>query len=131
MRSCGLLVQALGFGPGQSKNLLAGLANSKREQIEDARFLTAFGIQDLGIGASRRILARHRLEALNAMTADALADIDGFAALTAGRIVDGLAARWGTISHMLALGFRLVRTPLLAEQRAIQSPIAGKKIAKK
>jgi DNA ligase (NAD+) len=39
-----------------------------------------------------------------------------------------LQERWVEVQHLLGLGFQLERTPLAAEQQAIQSPIAGLKI---
>jgi DNA ligase (NAD+) len=44
---------ALGFGPGQSKNLFAAIGESRNKPVEDWRFLAAFGISDLGNGDSR------------------------------------------------------------------------------
>jgi len=118
----------LGFGDGQTANLLTALTASRNEQVEDARFLAAFGIKDLGVGDSRKLLQSFRLESLNELDADRLVQVKGFGEVTSRSIVDGLKARWSTISHMMALGFHLERTPLASEAPKVDSPIAGKRI---
>jgi len=118
----------LEFGPGQTHNLLEALQISRDQRVEDARFLAAFGIADLGIGESRNLLAHFGLEELNGLQAEPLRDVKGFGEITSVRIVQGLQQRWSTIQHMLDLGFSFHRTPLAAEQDDIEGPIAGKKI---
>ena len=118
----------LEFGPGQTANLLAALPTSRRQMVEDARFLAAFGIKDLGVGDSRKLLAAHRLEDLGALTAEQLVEIKGFGEKTSPSIVAGLQARWATIQHMMGLGFALERTPLAADAVEIDSPIAGQSV---
>jgi DNA ligase (NAD+) len=119
---------ALGFGPVQSKNLAEALATSRRKEIEDWRFLAAFGIPDLGVGDSRRLLQHIPLEALIGTSSEAIAQIDGFGAVTGSSIARGIGRQAETIAHMLGLGFNLERTALLLEQETIESPISGKKI---
>jgi DNA ligase (NAD+) len=119
---------ALEFGPGQTKVLVKALQDSRTQPVEDARFLAALGISDLGIGESRRLLAQKELEDLGTVTVAELEAIKGFGELTATRIVEGLQERWAEVQHLLSLGFQLERTPMAAEREAIQSPIAGLKI---
>jgi DNA ligase (NAD+) len=119
---------AMEFGPGQSKVLVKALADSRTQLVEDARFLAALGISDLGIGESRRLLAQKRLEELGEITTGDLEAIKGFGEVTSVRIGEGLQARWPEVQHLLGLGFQLERTPLVSERQAIQSPIAGMKI---
>ena len=119
------------FGPGQAKNLVEALGASRREQVEDARFLAAFGIKDLGVGDSRKLLAAFALSDLDQLTAEQLADVKGFGEVTSESIVGGLQARWQTIAHMLALGFELettARASVDATPAAGDSPVAGKRI---
>ena len=115
------------FGTGQTANLLAALQMSRTEQVEDARFLAAFGIKDLGVGDSRKLLKSFTLEALETLTADELVHVKGFGEVTSASIVAGLQARWSTIAHLLALGFNLERTPV-AGSPTVSSAIAGKRI---
>lgn len=119
---------ALGFGPGQTHNLLEALQISTQQSVEDARFLAAFGIKDLGIGDSRKLLRHFKLETLDTLTAEQLAEVKGFGDVTSESITRGLQRRWPTISHMLAKKFTLERTPLASEQATIESPIAGKNV---
>ena len=118
----------LEFGEGQTKNLLEALETSRKTAVEDARFLAAFGIHDLGVGDSRKLLRQFRLEKLNTVTAEQLAAVKGFGAITSESITSGLAKRWPTIKHMLDLKFNLERTRMESEDASIVSPIAGKKL---
>jgi len=116
----------LGFGDKQAENLVASLEISLQTNVEDARFLSAFGIPNLGIGDSRKLLAHYRLRALEHITTEQIAAIKGFGEKTSGAIAEQLRERWPTIAHMLALGFNLEATPLLSEQAEIASPVSGR-----
>jgi len=117
-----------GFGEGQSSNLRKELDQSISVQIEDWRFLAAFGIARLGKGDGRLLLQNMRLKDLSHVTEKDIAAIDGFAELSAEIIVAGLTKRWPTIKKMMEIGFNLEETPLISESQSIESPIAGKKI---
>jgi DNA ligase (NAD+) len=118
----------LGFGPVQSKNLFEALAISRSKSVEDWRFLSAFGIPNLGKGDSRKLLAHEPLETLAGMTEDDIKAIHGFGDITSSAIVTHLRQIKDTLEHMLALGFNLERTPLGNSVDAADSPIAGKGI---
>ncbi len=117
--------QGMGFGDKQSENLVNALVESRGEILEDARFLAAFGVTNLGIGDSRNLLAHYRLEDLDGITEAQIAAIKGFGEKTSAGISAELADAWPTVRHMLALGFELERTPLASESADIESPIAG------
>jgi DNA ligase (NAD+) len=119
---------ALDFGAGQSANLVQALTISRTTLTEDARFLAAFGIPDLGVGDSRKLLGAHRIEALGDLTPADIVEIKGFGELTSASVASGLGGRWASITHMLELGFNLERTPLASEVVRIESPVAGKKV---
>ena len=120
--------QQAGFGPGQSKNLRTELDRSLQVEIEDWRFLGAFGIPQLGRGDSRRLLQHMRLNDLAKVTKEEIMAVEGFAEISSADIVGGLTKKWPTIKHMFSLGFNLSETPLLEESEAIESPIAGMKV---
>jgi DNA ligase (NAD+) len=80
------------------------------------------------VGDSRRLLQHIPLEALIGTSSEAIAQIDGFGAVTGSSIARGIGRQAETIAHMLGLGFNLERTVLLLEQETIESPISGKKI---
>ena len=118
----------MGFGPVQSKNLAAAITISRTKPVEDWRFLAAFGIADLGTGDSRKLLAHVPIEKITAVKPEDLIRIKGFGEKTSRRIAGSIHETAGAIEHMLALGFNLQRTPLAAEQAAVESPITGKGI---
>jgi DNA ligase (NAD+) len=117
-----------GFGPVQSKNLRRELERSLQVEIEDWRFLGAFGISQLGLGDSRRLLQHMRINNLDKVTKDEIMEIEGFAEISSADIVNGLVKKWSIIKHMLGLGFNLSQTPLLAESKAFESPVSGMKL---
>jgi DNA ligase (NAD+) len=118
----------VGFGPVQSKNLAEALAVSRTKPVEDWRFLAAFGIPDLGVGDSRRLLEHILLEEIVSVDAETIARINGFGGITSKSIAGGAAEIKSTLLHMLSLGFNLEKTPLLSESASVQSPIAGKNL---
>ena len=120
--------QEAGFGPGQSKNLRTELDRSLLVETEDWRFLGAFGIPQLGQGDSRRLLENIQFDELHKATKEKIVEIEGFAEITSADIVAGLKKKWPTIEHMLGLGFKLSKTPLLLESTIINSPISGMKV---
>lgn len=115
----------LGFGPVQSRNLAEALTISRTKAVEDWRFLAAFGIPDLGVGDSRRLLEHIPLEEILNTEAKTIAGINGFGDITSRSIVRGVATIKETMRHMLALGFNLHKTPVLNGRTMVQSPIAG------
>ena len=120
--------QSIGFGPGQSQNLRRELNRSLSVETEDWRFLSAFGIPQLGKGDSRRLLEHIRIEELDKITQQEIMDIEGFAEISSTDIVQGLSKRWPTIHYMLGLGFNLTQTPLVSEIKTITSPISNMKL---
>lgn len=119
---------ALGFGTGQSGNFIRELKRSRTEEIEDWRFLAAFGILHLGRGDSRKFLQHIRIEELGTVRPERIRAIPGFGDLTSPLIAKQLKSRWRTIQHMLGLGFNLRCTPLLNESMISVSPISAKGI---
>ena len=117
-----------GFGPGQAKNLKTELERSLIVEIEDWRFLAAFGISHLGRGDSRRLMQNIQINELSKITKEEIMKIEGFAEITSADIVGGLKKEWSTIKHMLDLGFNLSETSLLKELEMIKSPITGMKV---
>ena len=118
----------LDFGPQQAKNLSAALRLSRSKEVDDWRFLAAFGIPSLGRGDSRRLLNEISLSRLVAGVSEAeIADIPGFAELTAENITQGIAARRSEIECLLALGFNLRLTePVSAAITSAQHKFVGK-----
>lgn len=120
--------QALAFGPVLSENLAEALATSRTKPIEDWRFLAALGIDRLGLGDSRKLLAHFPLEEIPNVEKEAIMAIKGFKEQKSDAIVTSIAQCKSLFLHMRALGFQLERTPLITEQSKIESPIAGKRV---
>ncbi len=80
----------LGFGAKTTHNLLAELKKSRLSAIEDWRFLAAFGINNLGLGNSERLLKYYKLDDIFNLDVDDIIKIDGFAKRTAENIISGL-----------------------------------------
>lgn len=115
-----------GFGDKTSQNLLDQLSASKEIEIEDWRFLAAFGVSRLGGGNCERLLQHHKLADLFTLSVSDIASIEGFAELSASAIVKGLDIIKSEFERVYALNFNLLITPLIADTSENQSPIAGK-----
>ena len=114
------------FGEKQSENLEEALQTAIDTPTEDARFLCAFGINDLGLGSCRRVLKYHPFETLADLSKEDFIAIDGFGEKTGVSISEQLQKRWSEIEQIYKLGFNLQATPLVKEQQVIESPISGK-----
>ena len=114
-----------GFGDKTSKNLFDQLQVSQEVEIEDWRFLSAFGVSRLGGGNCEKLLQHYPLVALFELSAEDIAKIDGFAQISAEAIVEGLANIREEFFKVYDLGFNLGITPKLSEKDDSSSPIAG------
>ena len=102
--------EALGFGPGQSANLVQAVALSRSQPLEDWRFLAAFGLPHLGTGDSRRLLQAIPLELLLDADAEQIARVYGFAQVTSRAIAGEIAVQSMQIGGMRQRGFNLERS---------------------
>lgn len=120
--------EGIGFGPKQSENLVAQLQRSRSEQIEDWRFLAAFGIFRMGGGNCERLLSHHKLEDIFALTLEQIISIEGFAERTAEIVIRELTRVAPLFQQLFQLNFNLAITPLISELQdsGELSPIAGK-----
>ena len=118
----------MGFGEKTSKNLIDQLNRSRHESIEDWRFLAAFGVQRLGMGNCENLFKNYPIEEVFELTADEIANIDGFAELTAEQIFKGLESIRDEYQILIKAGFELEKTPLSDEVALIESPFHNKKI---
>ncbi len=108
-----------------AKNLLDQLQRSRNEAIEDWRFLGAFGVYRMGLGNCERLLQHHKLLDIFKLDEADIIKIEGFAEKTAAAVVEALALIKDDFFKIYQLGFNLLPTPLLTEQAAQTSPIAG------
>jgi DNA ligase (NAD+) len=118
---------AMGFGAKQATNLVAQLKRSRTEEVEDWRFLAAFGIQHLGRGDSRKLLKEYPLEKIIELDADDIVKINGFGPITAKAIPASIKSKWNSIQALLELGFNLIVTDQ-NKKIANNSPVSGKSL---
>lgn len=119
--------EAAGFGPKQSENMVAQLLRSRSEQIEDWRFLAAFGVNRLGMGNCEKLLSFIAIGDIYSLTEETIVEkIDGFQAKTAHAICHGLSLIRPLFEELYALDFTLQRTALISERNDADSVISGK-----
>jgi DNA ligase (NAD+) len=101
---------AMGFGDKTSENLVNQLRRSTVEQIEDWRFLAAFGAPRLGLGNCENLLKNYTLNEIFALSVEQISAIEGFAELSAKLIVAGLQAMHAEFITLSKYGFDLELT---------------------
>ncbi|QFU25348.1 DNA ligase [Shewanella eurypsychrophilus] len=114
------------FGDKTSKNLFDQLRVSREVEIEDWRFLSAFGVSRLGAGNCDKLLQHHSLTELFDLSAEVIVKIDGFAEVSAEAIVEGLKKVREEFFKVYELGFNLSVTPKQSGLKSVDSPLAGK-----
>jgi DNA ligase (NAD+) len=117
-----------GFGEKTSGNLINQLAASKNLEIEDWRFLAAFGVTRLGFGNCEKLLEHHFLVDLFNLTVEQMVEIDGFAEISAEAIHQGLRNIKDEFFKVYQLGFNLSITKASQALTSKQSPIVEKLI---
>jgi len=117
---------SFGFGDKTAQNLVEQLSASREVEIEDWRFLAAFGVSRLAGGNCEKLLQHHTLDSLLEATVEDLVKLDGFAQLSAEAIVEGLANIKEEFLKVSALNFSLSITPKASEQSESETPIWGK-----
>jgi DNA ligase (NAD+) len=119
---------SMGFGEKTSQNLIDQLDRSRQESIEDWRFLAAFGVQRLGMGSCENLLKNYSIEKVFNLSVDEIANIDGFAELTAKLIFDGLLSIKSQYEVLISGGFDLEKTLLIDDNHANSNAFYKKKI---
>jgi DNA ligase (NAD+) len=117
---------SFGFGEKTAQNLFEQLRASREIEIEDWRFLAAFGVNRLGAGNCEKLLQHHAILDLFSLSVDEMITIDGFAQLSAEAIVEGLKNIKDEFLKVYELGFNLAETAKSSELGSITSPISGK-----
>lgn len=114
-----------GFGPGESANLVKAIEKSKSVQIEDWRFLAAFGIADLGRGDSKKLLENFSIDSLEEVNAEKLIAIKGYGKLTSVSISEGLLEKMDLIKSLRPMFNLLISSKVEID---MDSPFAGKNV---
>lgn len=113
-----------GFGDKTSQNLIDQLQASREIEIEDWRFLAAFGVSRLAGGNCEKLLQHHSIAELFDVSVEQMVTIDGFAQLSAEAIVEGLANVKDEFFKVYDLGFHLTVTEKASDRESSDSPIA-------
>ena len=121
-------LMSMGFGEKTSHNLINQLIRSRKESIEDWRFLAAFGVQRLGMGNCENLLRNYSVEKIFDLSVKDISNIDGFAEITAELIFDGLTLIKPQYEVLISGGFELEQTLLKTEINQSISPFNSKKI---
>jgi len=119
---------SMGFGEKTSHNLINQLIRSRKESIEDWRFLASFGVQRLGMGNCENLLKNYSVDQIFDLSIKDISNIDGFAEITAELIFDGLALIKPQYEVLISGGFELEQTLLKTEINQSISPFNSKKI---
>ena len=114
-----------GFATKTSQNLTNQLQASREIEVEDWRFLSAFGVSRLGGGNCEKLLQHHSLVELFELSAEDMVKIDGFAQLSAEAIVEGLKNVREEFFKVYELGFNLAETPKESDRENASSPVVG------
>ena len=120
--------EKMGFGPRQSENMVAQLQRSRTEEIEDWRFLAAFGVYRMGPGNCEKLLSMFPLEKVFSLTREDVASIKGFKEKTADAVVEGMQAIFPLFTQLYELGFNLAKTPVAGYEENKFLPLQGKTI---
>ena len=121
-------LSAMGFGDKTSANLVNQLKRSTNEQIEDWRFLAAFGMVRMGMGNCENLLKSYPLNEIFELNLEQISAIDGFAELTAQMIVTGLNSIKPEFDLLMQHRFNLEQTPLKKDLVEFTHDLFGKKI---
>jgi DNA ligase (NAD+) len=121
-------LMSMGFGEKTSQNLVKQLVRSRQESVEDWRFLAAFGVQRLGMGNCENLLKHHSLEQVFDLSVEDIANIEGFAELTAELIFNGLVSIKHQYENLISGGFELEKTILVSQTIQYDHPFQNKKI---
>jgi DNA ligase (NAD+) len=116
------------FGEKTCTNLVNQLKRSTSEQIEDWRFLAAFGVARMGTGNCENLLKSYPINTIFELNLEQLSAIDGFATLTAQVIVTGLDSIRSEFDLLSQYRFNLELTPLQKNLVEFTHSLSGKKI---
>jgi len=117
---------SMGFGPKQAENMVVQLRRSRNEQIEDWRFLAAFGVYRMGMGNCEKLLSIFPLAKVFQLTREDIKSIKGFKEKTAEAVIKGMKAIASLFENLFTLGFNLSKTPLITFQEEMRElPLSG------
>jgi DNA ligase (NAD+) len=90
--------------------------------------LAAFGVTRMGLGNCENLLKSYSIKDIFTLDENQVADIDGFADLTAALIVKGLKTIRNEFDELLQYQFNLEITPVYMDAIKISHELSGRKI---
>lgn len=118
----------MGFGDKQSDNFILQLQRSRSEAVEDWRFLAAFGVLRMGLGNCEKLLQHVELKQIFNLQPSQIAEIEGFAEITANVAFEGFQKIRGEFEEIYNLKFNIEKTKQSDNHEPVESPISGKTI---
>lgn len=112
-----------GIGTKTSHNLVDEINASTMREIEDWRFLAAFGLTNFGPASCEKLLQKYPIESIFDLTPNQLLAVDGIGARTVEGLIPELLAIQDEFIHLLPQ-FRLKRTP----REAVGGILSGKTV---
>jgi DNA ligase (NAD+) len=123
---------AMGFGAKQAVNLVNQLIRSRTEEIEDWRFLAAFGVFRIGRSPCEKLLKKYTLEQVFNLTEAEIIAIEGFAEKTAAVVIQGFKRIQPLFQEIYALVFTLKNSQeaksSVSNSEQDSHPLAGKTV---
>lgn len=117
----------MGFGEKTAANLTDELDRSTTTEIEDWRFLAAFGVHCLGKGNSKKLLKEFDIQDIFSLTEEDIMTVEGFGEISSRSIVSDFAEIEEEFFNLFN-EFTLKRTILAVNETQIESPVSGKVI---
>ena len=117
-------LQSIGFGHGQSANIIAELERIKSFPVEDYKLLASVGISMLGNRASKALLKDTLLADITSITRDTIVNTEGFGDKKASVIIQGIETQAPLINALVEF-FDDVKSSKI---KVTESPITGKSI---
>lgn len=118
----------MGFGEKTAENLLKELNTSREVSVEDWRFLAAFGVLKLGSGNCENILKYVSIDKIFSLSAQDIANIEGFAEISADFIAKGLKNIKIEFDKLIKLGFTIEKTEIFSNKDVYQHIFFNKRI---
>lgn len=118
-------LEAIGFGAGQSSNIIKELSRIQSAPVDDFKILASLGIHTLGKRASKNLLSEHPIHTLGSLTVDDICAIAGFADTKAQAIVEGLVKNAELLAFLLGF-FQTVQASKI--EVAKDAPLVGKSV---
>ena len=114
-------LQSIGFGAGQSANIIAELDRIKSFPVEDYKLLASVGIRMLGNRASKTLLKATAITEIGLVSRDTIVNTEGFGDKKADVIIAGLQEQSRLIEALLGF-FDEVKDSKI---EVTESPITG------